>query len=232
MHNPRVWYCCGNEPQDWYVGLPSGSISAEHKAMYDAIRNTGNQAPIGICATGCVLADGLDFNAYTHMHGVVWNVHYYNWLANGSPDYQANVNALYNEIADQQRIRSGDGLIPCLVGEYGNATDGAHVDAGGWAAVQAVLDVSPAYSGNAAFCYSCWPSWMGGSPNADQLTDEWNNWAHTEYGLQVHTDFAESPVPPPAQNDEPVPAAAEAALRERKWPIRELVRQRLEARPT
>ena len=46
--NPYVWLSSDNEPQDTYAGLPAGSITAEHNAMYNAIRATGNTNIIGV----------------------------------------------------------------------------------------------------------------------------------------------------------------------------------------
>lgn len=225
-NNPRVWFCCCNEPQDWYTGLPNGSITAEHKAVYNAVRNTaGSNAIIGICGTGCIRTAGLDLSAYPPMRNVIWNVHYYNWLANYSADYNANVTALKNIIADHQTVSSADGIIPCLVGEYGNATDGNNVDAGGSQAVQAVLDVSPAFAGNAAFVYPYWPTNMGGKTNADQLTQEGTG-ALTGYGHQVATSFAAS--------TQVTIAAAEAT---QPWPswvekLREFIQSQQTEEPT
>jgi hypothetical protein len=190
--NPRVWGCTSNEPQDWWVGLPAGSITAEHNAIYDAWRGEGANNIIGLLPTGGVYADGLDFSKYGHMRNVHWNCHYYNWLAQGSNDLEYNKQMVRNGINDVHRIQSADGVIPCGCYEYGNATDGANVDSGGWATVQAVLEVYSleGHSGGAAFVYSYWPSWMGGSPYADQLTDEWAGGAMTDYGKQVQTHYA------------------------------------------
>ena len=203
----NLWQATGNEPQDWYVGLPAGAISQEHVAMYNAIRAIDPDKIIFIGCTGCVSPQGLVPESYAGMHNVVWNTHYYNWLTN-STDYQTNVNAVWSVIADQQSIHSADGIIPCIIAEYGNATDGAHVDPGGWATVQACLDVGAQSSGGAAFVYPYWPSWQGGQPLADQLCDE-ASMTLTEYGKQVQTSYASTP--------QVAVASANAA---KTWPVK------------
>jgi hypothetical protein len=158
--------------------------------MYNTIRSIDPDKIIFISCTGCLSPQGLVPESYTSMHNVVWNTHYYNWVVNSSADYNTNVNGVWSVIAAQQTITSADGIIPCIIAEYGNATDGAHVDPGGWAAVQACLDVGKQSSGGAAFVYPYWPSWMGGQPLADQLLDEWNGGAMTDYGKQVQSSYA------------------------------------------
>jgi len=188
--NNRVWFSTCNEPQDTYIGLPAGSVTAEHCAVYDAIRGTGSNAMIGLVPIGGCIANGLDFSKYGHMRNVHFDSHYYNWLANYSNDLEYNKQCLRNTIADQRRIVSADGVIPSIVGEFGNATDGAHVDAGGWGAVQAALEVGDfEESGTGAFCCPYWLYSMGGAPGADHIYEQPAVTALTAYGAQVQAHF-------------------------------------------
>jgi hypothetical protein len=213
--NNRVWFSTCNEPQDVYVGLPAGSVTAEHNAVYDAIRGTGSNALIGLVPIGGTTANGLDLSRYGHMHRVILDSHYYNWLAGYSNDLEHNKQTLRNTIADQRRIVSADGILPSIVGEFGNATDGAHVDAGGWATVQAALDVgNDEESGTGAFCLPFWLYSMGGQPGADHIYEQPELNVLTSYGAQVQTDFAQTSVDVSAA---PVTAVPMSAERSAEW---------------
>ena len=171
--NPYVWFNTMNEPQDTYDGLPAGAIDAEHVAVYNAIRATGNTNMIGLDADGAIQTYDLNPSTCLSMSNVFWDDHYYNWLANMSTDLPTNENALAGEIANVQTMQSADGVMPTIIGEFGNATDGSNIDPGGTQAVQAVLDVSQQFSGWTAFTY-LWPaSWGGVVGAADQLTNEY-----------------------------------------------------------
>jgi len=189
--NPRVWFCSGNEPQDIWLGLPAGSIVAEHQAVYDAVRSQGANNINGLCTVGCTSTWNMELNKHGYMRNCHLNIHYYNWLSNSSTDLETNKQTLRNVIADCQQIRTADGIMPAGIYEYGNATDGGHIDPGAWAVVQAVLEVGrdEGHAGGAAFVYTSWPAYMGGQPLADQLLDEWNGYAMTEYGQQVAADY-------------------------------------------
>ena len=181
--NPYVWFNTENEPQDVSIGLPAGSISAEQTAVYNAIRASGNTSMIGLDLMGGYTTTDLVPSAYSSMTNVFWDQHYYDWMSNYSSDVAANQNALSSEIANDQSIHSADGTMPVIVGEFGNATDGANTDPGATQAVQAVLNVGPQYSGYSAFTYY-WPASWGGTPGGDQLTNE-STGTLTPYGQQI-----------------------------------------------
>ena len=142
-NNPYVWFNTENEPQDTSIGLPAGSITAEQVAVYNAIRATGNTNMVGFDLTGGYSTNGLNPPAYASMTNVFWDQHYYDWMSNYSSDVGANQNSLASEIASDQSIHSADGIMPVIVGEFGNATDGANTDPGATQAVQAVLKSRP-----------------------------------------------------------------------------------------
>src|SRR6516162_6026314 len=108
----------------------------------------------------------------------------------------------------EHSIQSANGAMPVIVGEFGNSTDGANVDAGGTAAVQAVLDVAPQYSGYTAFTYY-WPASWGGNAavGADDLTNE-NTGALNAYGQQVAAAMSPSnrPISPTSPTSPASPA--------------------------
>ena len=191
-NNPNVWFSTDNEPEDTYAGLPAGAITAEHVAVYNAIRATGNTSMIGLEATDSRTATGLNASAYASMTNVHWEEHYYNWMSNNSTDLATNQNQLTSNIADVQSIHSADGVVPVIVGEFGNATDGMNIDVGGTQTVQAVLNVAPQYSGWSSWLYY-WPAALGGT-NADQMVNE-STGTLTAYGQQIAGAMPKSGAP-------------------------------------
>lgn len=140
--NPLVWFSSQNEPQ-------SGDISAEHGAVYQAIRNTGNNNPIVFDLLGggnpgtLGVGGALNAGAYAGMTNIIWDLHFYDWAMGYSSDQATIANALANEVQQQQTITSADGIVPVIIGEYGNSTSGSGIDAGGEALVQAVISAGP-----------------------------------------------------------------------------------------
>jgi hypothetical protein len=62
------------------------------------------------------------------MTNVVWDVHFYAWVANNSTD-QTTVNQALD--SGVQTITGADGTIPPLIGEYGvSTTNGARRNPG------------------------------------------------------------------------------------------------------
>lgn len=162
--NPYVWFGTFNEPK----GIPT--LSAWQQATYTAIRNTGNSNPIIVYSSG--EAGVLQPSVYANMTNIIWDVHYY-----GGGRTTATDQELAASIATSQSIRSGDGLVPALIGEYGDSQDGSNVDSN---AVQAVTSVvnrgASGQNGSAAWAFN-----PGG--NADRVQ---NNWQLTSpYGDQV-----------------------------------------------
>ena len=180
--NPYVWFSTDNEPTDTYSGLPAGSVTAEQVAVYNAIRATGSNSMVGLEPIGG--GGSLNPSAYTDMTDVHWDQHYYNWETGYSTDVGVNEAKLETDLAPlQESFHSADGVIPAIVGEFGNATDGTNVDPGGAAAVQAVLN---GFSGWTAWLFY-WPGDMTG----DELTNQGNGW--TEYGQQIAAGMTAAP---------------------------------------
>ena len=176
--NPYVWFGTLNEPSG-----PGSDLTAEQVSNYDAIRGAGNDNLImmeilGDYATGSLTvgADhGLIASSYANMRNIVWDFHYYNWLAGYSTDVATNASLLAKYIGQSQTITSADGTVPVLIGEYGVSTDGNSEDAGGTASCIAVQQSGV---GSAAW------NWYSYAPS-DNLTDGNNNL--TPYGQQVAT---------------------------------------------
>lgn len=180
--NPYVWFGTDNEPEDASAGgkAAKGSVTAEQVAAYNAIRATGN--------TSIVVLEGatraiLNPAAYTVMTNVIWDDHFYNWTSGYTTDMAALQADFRRVIAPQQTIKSADGIIPIIIGEFGNATDGSKIDHGGPQTVQTVLNEAQKLSGWAAFVYY-WPASWGGKGLGDELTIEATG-ELTAYGQQI-----------------------------------------------
>ena len=80
INNPYVWFETSNEPNDQSnnssLRAPAGSVTAEHLAVYNAVRNTGNQNIVVCC--GATFAT-LNPSNYSSMTNMVWDWHYYGW---------------------------------------------------------------------------------------------------------------------------------------------------------
>ena len=192
-NNPYVWFSTANEPQP-----NPGSISAEHQAVYNAIRGVGNNSMISLDALGAYTVNTLDPSAYSSMTNVSWDAHSYNWMTNYSTDVGTNQARLQQEISELQTIHSGDGTIPVIVGEFGNATDGNTIDPGGTQTVQAVLDVSQACSGDTAWL----DYWPGAATMGDELVDQTTGQL-TPYGQQIASAMRGAPPAPPSPTTPP-----------------------------
>jgi beta-glucanase (GH16 family) len=188
VNNPYVWFTTANEPEDASSGgaAPAGSVTAEQVAVYNAIRGVGNNNQIAL--EGATQAT-LNPAAYANMTNVHWDVHYYNWESGYSTDVNANVAKVNQDIAKVEAIHSADGTIPVILGEFGNATDGTNVDPGGTAAVQAVINTMPQFSGWDAWLYY-WP----GDLTGDELVDQ-NTGQLTAYGQQIATAMTAANAP-------------------------------------
>jgi hypothetical protein len=186
--NPYVWFSTDNEPSDQYTY--GGATSAEQLAAYNAIRATGNTSMIGIENSQWSINGQQSFSAsisasdIAGMTNVHWDDHYYNWLSGYSSDVGANLSALKSEVAGSQVYKDADGVIPVIVGEYGNSTTGSGIDGGGTATVAAVLQ--------SGYGSTAWGINPGGS--GDQLT---NGNSLTDFGQQVATAETSPVVAPP-----------------------------------
>jgi hypothetical protein len=147
--NPYVWFGSMNEPQTAY-GDAEAAISTQEAAIYDAIRGTGNDTVImmslmGGGNPGTVGAGfGMTPETYAGMHNIVWDLHFYGWSSSYSTDQGTVSAALAGSvsggygIAAAQTIQSADGLVPVLIGEYGDSTDGQSRDANWQQVIHAV----------------------------------------------------------------------------------------------
>ena len=151
--NPYVWFGTMNEPSVPHYGPAEAAITTQQVATYEAIRGTGNQTIImmelyGGGNPGTVGAGfGMTEAAYAKMTNIVWDLHFYGWGAKYSTD-QATVTASlmgskkggYGIAAAQSIKGPGGALIPVIIGEFGDSTDGTKVDANGEQVISAVLD--------------------------------------------------------------------------------------------
>lgn len=159
-NNPYVWFASMNEPDAYNASLNQSYVSAQHVATYNAIRGAGNNNPILFCPLGggstTLSGSSLTPASYTAMVNVGWDTHYYNWVAtNGATPYTANYAtiqaAFFAQILNlQTTITSADGIMPCVIGEYGPSTTGVSADPGG---TQTVLAVQAAGYGGLAWTW-------------------------------------------------------------------------------
>ncbi len=174
--NPYVWFGTPNEP--------SGSdpdVVAQEVSIYDAIRNTGNANPImlELVGGGGISAEYSDPAAYAAMTNTIWDVHHYGLLSDGSysRDLSAIASDLENEAYWVQGIKSADGTMPIIWGEYGISTNGGTIDANATQLLPAVQ--SRPDSGSLA---------CGWNAGADALTN--GNGTLTAYGNEVASYIA------------------------------------------
>ena len=166
--NPYVWFGTMNEPNSGSYGAAEAAITTQEVATYQAIRNAGNNAPVlmelyGGGNPGTIGAGaGMTVSSYASMTNIIWDLHYYGWAAGSNP-----VQTLQTEIQQAQTIPSADGIVPVIVGEYGNSTTGDGIDGNGQAVVQAVIDAGTQDGvGSAA-----WKWGSGGAGGGDALGD-------------------------------------------------------------
>jgi Cellulase (glycosyl hydrolase family 5)/Ca-dependent carbohydrate-binding module xylan-binding len=141
-NNPYVWFGTMNEPQGSASGYNVKDIVAQEAATYNAIRGAGDQNPIlleagiggGNPGTVGIDAPGADPTPFLSMHGVIWDYHLYPWISSAVlGSYSTNVTTLTNMLAGSvsggygiaaaQSIKSADGVVPVIVGEYGGNVD-------------------------------------------------------------------------------------------------------------
>jgi cellulase (glycosyl hydrolase family 5) len=177
-NNPKVWFGTENEPPG------SGSALADWQmATYQAIRGAGNDAPILLEVNGWAdtssFGSGSDNAVYKQMTNVIADVHMYGWLTNYNTNQATNDQFVAGAIAATQRnIVTGGGIIPVIIGEYGNSTTGVGIDPNG---SQIVAAVDKSGVGSAAW------AWGSGNPG-DGLT------RGDGFGQQVANFIKASPV--------------------------------------
>jgi Cellulase (glycosyl hydrolase family 5) len=185
INNPYVWYETQNEPQ-------GGDITAENVAVYNAVRATGNNNPVGFQPLGGGnpgFLSSMDASAYTSMSNVYMAGHFYAWIDGYSTDPATVSAALGNEISAAQSLQSADGPMPVIIDEYGDNVN--NTAAGGTQVVTAVL--ASGY-GSAAWSFD-----NPGGGTEDQLTN--NEQSLTAFGQQL---AAAEPSTGPGCNISPV----------------------------
>ena len=138
QNNPYVWFGTANEP-DNTANLQA--IPAQESAIYGAVRGAGSQAMILLEMRGGFTNDAARQYAstYASMTGVAWDTHFYGWVPNYSTSVTAIADSLKSQIADARSVKSADGIVPVIVGEYGPSTTGSGAyDVNGLQVVQAV----------------------------------------------------------------------------------------------
>jgi hypothetical protein len=162
-NNPYVWFGTDNEPS-----TKGGSLSQWHLATYNAIRGVGNNNPIllepsgtrPIASGGVPLQAELDPSVYTTMTNVIWDPHVYGYQNNYNADPASNAANVQGMITSSQTIKSADGLVPVIIGEYGiGSSNNLTPDANAMQMVQAVIDAANNGhdSGAAAWAYDSAP---------------------------------------------------------------------------
>jgi beta-glucanase (GH16 family) len=134
-NNPYVWLGTDNEPS-----TQGGSLSDWQLSNYQAIRGTGNTAPIllepsGDAAgnfrggAGSPLQAAMNPADYANMENIIWDPHVYAYMDGNSSD-QGTANAMVQAvIAATQSIQGLDGTVPVIIGEFNPATDGGQQSA-------------------------------------------------------------------------------------------------------
>jgi hypothetical protein len=156
-NNPYVWFGTFNEPGDG-TNLPG--IWTQEQAIYNAVRNTGsnsivvletpsggNPGLIGTYGRGYDGSPPMTTSA-VGMTNIVWDMHFYPWvpesiLNNNTTDISQIQSVLVGSatgaygIAACQTVKSSDGIVPVIIGEFGNS-DSNQVEPDGAALCQAV----------------------------------------------------------------------------------------------
>jgi hypothetical protein len=156
-NNPYVWFGTFNEPGDG-TNLPG--IWVQEQAIYNAVRNTGSNAIVVLEEPsggnpGLVGSHGEGYDgsppmttSAAGMTNIVWDMHFYPWmpesiLGSDTTDIASIQSVITGSatgaygIAACQTVKSNDGVVPVIIGEFGNA-DGTEVEADGSALCQAV----------------------------------------------------------------------------------------------
>ncbi len=186
QNNPFVWFGTANEPDN--TGNLA-AISAQEATIYNAVRGAGSNAMVLMEMRGGFTNDAAQQSAstYANMKNVAWDTHYYGWVTNQSTDPATIAKGLQDQIANAQSVKSADGTMPVVIGEYGPSTSGiAGNDANGLQVVQAIHD-----SGKSTFAWAY-------NAGTDTLT---NGNGLTDFGQLVAKHIAASastPSPAPA----------------------------------
>jgi hypothetical protein len=177
--NPYVWFGTANEPD---APGNQDSIAQQEIAIYNGIRSTGNKSVIMLEQRGGFTSDFARPYAgdYAKMTNVVSDTHYYGWVPNFSTDPTIQFKALTDQIANAQSIKSADGTMPVIVGEYGPSTTGSGMDPNGTQTVDLVANAAKT-SGVGSMAWA----WNAGT---DALTSGVRTL--TDFGRRIAAAFA------------------------------------------
>jgi hypothetical protein len=174
-NNPYVWFGTANEPTG-----RARVIAQQEAGIYRAIRDAGNRNPIMLELFGGYTNAELPASDYAGMTNVIWDTHYYGWVPKYSMDQATVTSGLAAEIAEAQRVVSGEGKVPAIIGEYGVSTTGGPTADRNQSQVLAAIEASNA-SGTLAWV------WQAGN-SADSLTTP--SGGLTPYGRRVQQFIA------------------------------------------
>jgi Cellulase (glycosyl hydrolase family 5) len=188
--NPNVWFSTNNEPAFNNGGGSQAPVTEEQVAIYDAIRGAGNGTVIlleligggdtGYLGTNPQSGNGLTASADKTMTNVGLDLHNY---AGGNTGSVATFTAIIQGAASlAQQITCATGVMPVLIGEYGNSEIAASVDAG-WLQC---CEAAQAWPGGA-----CAWIWGGGPDDVDNLV--LGSGALTDFGTQVSNAMGTAP---------------------------------------
>jgi hypothetical protein len=179
-NNPYVWFGTMNEP--W--GNPTAQVLQQQLDIYNAIRSTGNNAPILLEISNPPNAWTTDWNNqgsyFSSMTTVVWDVHIYDLPGNSQSDVNNAMASAISAIRSTNDL-SADGPLPIIVGEYGTSGNGTSVDATG---TETVIAVQQSEVGSVAW------TWAAGSSDRLQVSG-----VLTDFGNEVDTFLGTGIVP-------------------------------------
>jgi predicted esterase len=187
--NTYVWINGFNEPGN---GNNLPGITDQQVAIYNGIRSVspdvinvlelpsgGNPGLVGTRGRGYDGSGPMPSSAYATMHNVVWGPHFYAWTAKYSTDRTTVQAALIGSVESAsgmsavQSITSADGVVPIIIGEFGDSTTGIDIDPDG----SLVVDVV----GKSGYGFIAW-HWQAAINPGDLLT---SGGVLTAYGKQV-----------------------------------------------
>lgn len=216
-NNPYVWY----EAQNEMYG-PGATMASNHQQLYDAVRSQtatgivflgfpggGNPGTVG--TSGQVNGSFMTPSVYLAMRNMVWDLHYYAWIVNSkAPGYSTDLNVIKTILSGNipqaygvfaaQTLRSADGLVPVIVGEFGNSTTGLTLDPDGSQLVTATYQMpavtTGGIAGTAGGAVYAVGTFAIGVTCCNALTDSSSN-ILSPYGVQVANLIAANPAPTP-----------------------------------
>jgi hypothetical protein len=194
--NPYVWFGTNNEPSS-----SGGSLSDWQAATYNAIRSAGNNNPILIDPSGSrpngfggtPEGSGMTPATYANMTNIIWDPHVYAYQDNYATDSATANKLVQATIQGMQQIKSADGTVPVIIGEYGPQNSAG--DAADKATITAVQNSQNlGGSGASGWAYTSSQSYTmvaGGS-----LTS-WGQMVANFTKDSGNTGCAQSPIPDP-----------------------------------